>query len=152
MSGKVPGQKTVEVVKVKLTPGKASEAALGLGSCQIRVLVGLMLSAFSAVLLTLAFPPYNLGMLIWVGFIPMLIAQHRVLPERFSSLAGAVTIGGWLGVLLVPIFGGKSAVFLLTPLALGPIVYLVDKNKRTFHTRTGYRWFVLEGVTGWGDW
>lgn len=151
MSGKVANSKTTKAVKMKLTPEKTAEAVPELDGRlnRIRVLIGLALSALSAVLLTLAFPPYNLGLLIWVGFIPMLIAQHRVLPDKLSGLAGAVTIGGWLGVLLVPIFGGKSAVFVLIPLALGAIVYLVDKNKRAFHARTDYRWFVLEGVAGW---
>jgi apolipoprotein N-acyltransferase len=62
-----------------------------------RTTIGLALAISSAALLTLAFPPYNLGLLIWVGFIPMLLAQYRVLPPRLSSLGSAVAIGGWLG-------------------------------------------------------
>ena len=37
-----------------------------------RTLYGLALAAGSALLLTLAFPPYNLGGLVWIGFVPLL--------------------------------------------------------------------------------
>ena len=110
---------------------------------------GLALAALSAALLTFAFPPYNLGFLIWVGFVPMLVAQYRLLPTKFSSLAPAVAIGGWLGVAMVPMFGGKSIFMAAIPLIVGFITLMMDKNKRTFHERTGYRWFVLEGAVGW---
>jgi apolipoprotein N-acyltransferase len=114
-----------------------------------RIALAIGLAILSAVLLTLAFPPHNLGFLIWVGFIPMLIAQYRILPLKISSLASAIAIGGWLGVLLVPMFGGKSLFMAAIPLLAGLLVFLVDKNKRAFHERTSYRWFVVEGVVGW---
>ena len=66
-----------------------------------RIGIGVTLSASSALLLTLAFPPWDLWPLVWVGFIPMLVAQYRILPSRVSSLApgiagsmGAQAIGG----------------------------------------------------------
>jgi len=114
-----------------------------------RTMLGLALAAGSALLLTLAFPPYNLGPLIWIGFVPMLLAQHRVLPSRRSSLAPALAIGGWMGAFLLPVFGGKSLWMSLLPLVIGAIPLLMDRNKRAFHEHTGYRWFVLEGATGW---
>jgi apolipoprotein N-acyltransferase len=114
-----------------------------------RITIGLFLSLISGILLTLAFPPYNLGCFIWIGFIPMLVAQYRLMPSKLSSLASAVAIGGWLGVLLVPMFGGKSFFMAAIPLVTGLLVFFVDKNKRIFHERTGYRWFVFEGAVGW---
>jgi apolipoprotein N-acyltransferase len=111
--------------------------------------IGLTLALTSAALLTLAFPPHNLGLLIWVGFIPMLVAQYRILPAKISSLASAVTIGGWLGVMLVPMFGGKSIFMAAIPLLAGALAFLADKEKRAFHQHTAYRWFITEGVMGW---
>jgi apolipoprotein N-acyltransferase len=111
--------------------------------------VGLLLAVSSAAILTLAFPPYNLGLLIWVAFVPMLLAQYWLLPGHVANLAPAIAIGGWLGVLLVPIFGGGALFALALFLAIGGLVLLVDKNKRPFHEQTGYRWFVLEGAVGW---
>jgi apolipoprotein N-acyltransferase len=114
-----------------------------------RLVLGLALAVASAALLTLAFPPYNLSLIIWVGFIPMLVAQYRVLPAKISSLASAIAIGGWLGGYLVPIFGGTGSFMAWLPLVIGLIILLMDKNKRAFHERSKFRWFVLEGALGW---
>lgn len=114
-----------------------------------RIALGVLLAVISAFLLTLAFPPYNLGWLIWVAFIPMLVAQYRVLPPWLTSLAPAISIGGWLGAFIVPIFGGKSLFMVLFSLRVAVIVLFTNKNKRAFHERTSYRWFVLEGALGW---
>lgn len=112
-------------------------------------ILGLALAVLSAVLLTLAFPPYNLGFLIFIGFIPILVAQYRILPAKLSSLASAIAIGGWLGVVMVPMFGGRSFYMAAIPFIVVLVTLVVDKNKRTFHERTTYRWFVLEGFLGW---
>jgi apolipoprotein N-acyltransferase len=115
----------------------------------IHLLLGLALAALSALLLTLAFPPYNLCLFIWLGFIPMLVAQYRLMPQKLSSLAPAVAIGGWLGGYLIPIFGGTGSYMAWLPPVIGLIILLMDKNKCNFHVRSGFRWFVLEGAVGW---
>jgi apolipoprotein N-acyltransferase len=46
-------------------------------------------------LFILAFPPYDLWLLIWVGLVPMLVAQHRILPRCLSGLATGVSVGGF---------------------------------------------------------
>ena len=56
----------------------------------VRIGIGLALSALSGVLLLLAFPPYGVWPLMWVGFIPLVLAQYRLMPRRWSSLAGLV--------------------------------------------------------------
>jgi len=58
-----------------------------------RVLLGLALSALSAGLLILAFPPFDLWFLVWFSFVPYLVAQHRVMPEKLSSVASAAFNG-----------------------------------------------------------
>jgi apolipoprotein N-acyltransferase len=115
----------------------------------LRVGIGILLSAVSAVLLMLSFPPYNLWPFIWVGFVPMLVAQFRVLPRRVSSLASAVAIGGWLGGYLTPIFAGSGLYITWLPLIIAGISYLADSGVRAFHERTGYRWFVPHGALNW---
>lgn len=113
------------------------------------ILFGVLLSLSSALMLRLAFPPYNLGLLILVGFIPMLIAQYHLLPPNRSSLAPALTISGWLGALLIPAFGGKSLVMVILPLGIFFLVLATDKKKRAFHENSSFRWFVFEGIVGW---
>lgn len=115
----------------------------------LRLGSGMLLSVFSAILLMLSFPPYNLWPLIWVGFVPMLVAQFRVMPRRVSSLASAIAIGGWLGGYLTPIFAGSGLYITWLPLLIAGISYLTDSGVRAFHERTGYRWFVPYGALNW---
>lgn len=115
----------------------------------LRLGVGVLLSTLSAVLLTLSFPPYSLWPLIWVAFIPMLLAQFRVLPPKVSSLASAIAIGGWLGAYLTPIFAGSGLTITWLPLLIAVISYLADSGVRAFHECTGYRWFVPYGALNW---
>lgn len=114
-----------------------------------RTVGSILLSATSAVLLTLAFPPYNLWPLIWIGFVPMLIAQFRLMPPKLSSLASAITVGGWLGGYLVPIFAGSGLYMTWLPLIIGGIILFIDSGVRAFHERTSYRWFVWYGAFTW---
>lgn len=115
----------------------------------LRLLAGLLLSGVSALLLTLAFPPAGFWPLIWVGFLPMLIAQYRVMPPRLSSLASAIAVGGWLGGYLTPIFAGSGLYMTWLPLIIGLITFFADQSLRSFHERTAYRWFVVNGAVNW---
>ncbi len=115
----------------------------------IRTAAGVLLSILSAVLLTLAFPPYGLWPFIWLGFVPMLVAQYRLLPPRISSLASAITVGGWLGGYFLPIFAGSGLPIAWLPLVIAVLTFFTDKGMRAFHDRTGYRWFVAHGALNW---
>ena len=118
-------------------------------STWLRIVIGSLLAAASALLLALAFPPYELWPLIWVGFVPMMVAQFRVLPAKVSSLASAIAIGGWLGGYLTPIFAGSGLYMAWLPLVIAGVSYLADSGVRSFHERTGYRWFVPYGAVNW---
>jgi len=56
-------------------------------------------------MLLLSQPPYGIWPLAFLGFVPALVAQHRILPPRLSSLAQAIAVGAFLGVLIPQIFG-----------------------------------------------
>lgn len=115
----------------------------------LRAGIGILLAICSAILLMLSFPPYGFWPLIWVAFIPMLVAQFRVMPRKISSLASAIAIGGWLGGYLTPIFAGSGLYMTWLPLLIAGISYLADSGVRAFHERTGYRWFVGYGALNW---
>lgn len=116
----------------------------------VRVLAGLTLSALAAALFTLAFPPYDLWPLIWVGLVPMVVAQHRVMPRRLSALAVGVGVGGFFWGYFGGMFSGSRAWFMAwLPLAIGVMATLVNGRDRAFHERTRYRWFVLQGAAVW---
>jgi len=118
-------------------------------SVWLRAGIGVLLAICSAILLTLSFPPYDFWPLIWVAFVPTLVAQFRVMPRQVSSLASAIAIGGWLGGYLTPIFAGSGLYMTWLPLLIAGITYLADSGVRAFHERTGYRWFVLYGALNW---
>jgi apolipoprotein N-acyltransferase len=116
-----------------------------------RIAVGIGVSALTAAMLILAFHPYNVWFLAFFAFVPMLIAQHRILPRKWSGLAPAVGIGGWLFVFLTAMFGGNPAARVIQiVVAVIIIVQLFTApGVRRFHEQTRYRWFVLQGIADW---
>lgn len=115
-----------------------------------RIFLGLALGLLSAVMLIFAFQPYSVWPLAFIAFIPMLIAGQRVLPPRWSGLAGGVGIGVWLIVFLTAIFGMNpmTAIFFGVAILIASINFLTTPGLRAFHERTDFRWFILEGAVG----
>jgi apolipoprotein N-acyltransferase len=116
-----------------------------------RILLGLALAVTSAAMLVLAFPPHHLWPLIWIAFVPLLLAQYRVLPPPWAALAPAVAYGGWMGVYFTQIFGlGRGAWYMQAwPLIVAALAFVMGRGDRPFHERTGYRWFVPQGAVAW---
>lgn len=108
--------------------------------------LGIILSALSGVMLLLSFPPYGLWPLIWVGFVPFIFAQFRLMPFKWSSLAVAVANLIWLGPFLARLFGTEIG-FFFTYLGVWIAIFnlLMSKDSK-FHEVTRYRWLVLSGV------
>jgi apolipoprotein N-acyltransferase len=57
---------------------------------------GFALPALTAVALILASPPHGVWPLVFVAFVPMVVAQNELLPARWSGLGLAVGVGGYL--------------------------------------------------------
>ncbi len=114
-----------------------------------RVVLGVGLAAISAGLLVLAFPPFNLWFLVWLSFVPFLLAQYRIMPPQMASVSSAVFNGLWLWGYLGPVFGGSGNFMAYLPLIVAVISLLFDRGSRRFHARTGFRWFVLQGLVAW---
>lgn len=78
---------------------------------------GLALAISSAVALILSSPATGVWPLVFVAFVPMVVAQNRVLPVRWSGLALTVGFGGYLvWILWDTLLPGQRWVFV--PLAL----------------------------------
>ncbi len=109
----------------------------------LRLVVGVLLSLLSGVMLTMAFAPYNAWPLVFVAFLPLILAHYRIMPATFSSLAPAVMAGVWVYLYFGPSFfpGGIM-------LALPAIVFFInlfsEKSLRSFHEQTHYRWFIFK--------
>ncbi len=115
----------------------------------LRVVIGLALAVLGGLAFVLAFPPYEIWPLALIGYIPVLIAQYRIMPPKFSSLASAVGIAVWLQGYLGPVFAPIGTFMVWLPLIAGGISFLTDNGLRKFHAKTGYRWFVISGISSW---
>lgn len=121
-------------------------------SIKIRIFLGVLLSILSAVLIVLSFAPFNLSFLILISFIPMLISQYLLFPEKISSLAKAITVGGFLFGYLYGLFSGfgpKAWYMKYLPLIIGVFVFFIDKNLRKSDEKTNFKYFILDGVFSW---
>lgn len=116
-----------------------------------RVAGGAGLAASSGVIATLAFPHYELWPLIFVAFIPLAIAQHRVLSVAWSPIAPGVAVGTYFaGQLSAGLADGNVAWFIqLWPLYVMILIALLCWPGRHFHARTGYRWLAISFPLAW---
>ena len=133
----------------EVVPQQGEGAPAGAGDGNLRR--GVALALLTPVLVYLAFPPVGLWPLILVAFVPMLVAQHRVLPARRSWLGPAIGIGGMFGVHLSPglVDGGLPVLAVLWPVLVGLLVAPLFARSRGFHEATGYRWFVVSAPVAW---
>jgi apolipoprotein N-acyltransferase len=131
------------------TPGAATET--GDGRRLARIALGVALGLASGGLATLAFPPFELWPLIFVAFVPMVIAQHRILPRGLGPLAPGAAIGAYYaGQLSAGLSDGGVAWYIqLWPLYVGLLIAGLCWPGRHFHSRTAYRWLVLSFPIAW---
>jgi apolipoprotein N-acyltransferase len=124
-----------------------------------RFVFGLSLSIVSGIVLYLSFPPFDLGYLAWVAFVPVIVAQF-VFANRdwqgklFQALAWATLIGIFLAETFpLGYLRGDPVGFLplVGVLIVGGIIFLLGIPNGTagFHRRTGYRFFLLFPAVGW---
>ena len=111
-----------------------------------RLASGVLLALLSAALLVVIWPTFgNLWWLSLVAFVPMYVAQYRVLPRRWSALAVAIAFGAYYFALFL--HAGSV-------LSLGPIIGIgvgaaivggiIGMFLRPFAERSNYRWFVVQ--------
>jgi apolipoprotein N-acyltransferase len=122
------------------------QAKVAMPATALRFALGIALSALSGVMLLLSFPPYGIWPLMWVGFVPFVFAQHRLMPFKWSSLAVAVANLLWLGPFLARLFGTEIGFFFTYLGVWIAIINLLISKDRNFHQITHYRWLVLCGV------
>lgn len=114
----------------------------------LRLLLGSIMSAASGMLVVLAYPPFELWPLVFIGWIPMVFAAYRVMPERWSSLAAGIGIFTWLQGYLGPVFAGSGLFMEYLPLIAGAISFLTDMGLKRMANQTNNQLLVLQGVLG----
>ena len=137
--------KTDPAVVVDAAAAAPSERGAG------RVLAALGLGLASGVLVTLAYPPFELWPLVFVAFVPMIVGMYRVAPPRWAKAVFGVAIGGFLaGQFSAGLADGEvAAVFQLMPLIFAAIFMVVAWRSRAFHERTAYRWLPITLPLAW---
>lgn len=136
----------VEAAPVAPAVGTGTGSVVGrAGGGTRRVAAGVLLALLTPVLVALANPPFGIWPLVFVAFVPMVVAQHSVLPARLAPLAVAIGIGGSFAVHLSPGLadGDVAIVYQLMPLYVGVIAAAIAWRSRRFQERTSYRWFVV---------
>lgn len=115
----------------------------------LRFALGIALSSISGALLLMSFPPYGIWLLAWVAFVPYLFSQYRLFPRKWSSLAPALALLVWLGPFMARLFGTEfGPVFTFLGVIIALFTYFGNKE-RGFIERSGYRWFIPQGVLNW---
>jgi apolipoprotein N-acyltransferase len=117
----------------------------------VRFGLGAGLALISGVLAALSAPPFGGSFLIFAAFVPMIVAQHRVLPGRWSALAPGIGYGVWFASQLSPGLreARVAAPFQLLPLYAGALVAALSLGTKRFHEETGYRWFAVATPLAW---
>jgi apolipoprotein N-acyltransferase len=111
---------------------------------------GVLLALVTPLLIIAAFR-FGVWPLVWVAFVPMVVAQHRVLPARWSGLGPAIGIGGMFGFHLSPglVDGGLPVLAVVWPALMALLIAPIVWRSRRFHEATAYRWFLLSAPIGW---
>ncbi len=132
---------TDPVLNVATTPSPPPRNSVGM-----RIAAGIGLSIIGGVLLILTFPNQGgIWPLVFVGFIPMYIAQYRVLPRKWSAVPVGITFfAWWLGYALTSASIMSYTFAVIIALVFGVIGGVIGIFQRPFSERTGYRWFVLQ--------
>ena len=121
------------------------------GRPTLRFGLGVLLSLLSAAMLLFAFHPYNQWYLAFFALIPMRLAEYRFFPGKWAGLGSGIGVGVWLAIFLGRMFGfgGPALVIEIVVLVIVLIQVFTIPATRRFHERTAYRWFLVEGITGW---
>ncbi len=116
-----------------------------------QIIIGIALSLMTTAMLILAFPPTNIWPFAFFCLVPMLVAQYRILPQRWAFLAPTLGTALWVFWLVTMLFGFKKETWFiqLVPVLVTLMNYLTTRGTRQFHEQSSYRWFVLHGVFDW---
>ncbi|MDP3971396.1 MAG: nitrilase-related carbon-nitrogen hydrolase, partial [Candidatus Nanopelagicales bacterium] len=137
----------------------ANEAPSGPVTSRKRTLLGLVLSALSGLMLFVMCDGHgSLWPLVIVAFVPMYVAQYRLLSRRMSGLAvGIAFFGYWLslftysGSLATYVGGpvGGALIILVVSIIFSIPMWIFGIFERPFAERTRYKWLIVQLPLFW---
>jgi len=111
-----------------------------------RVALGMALALVGGAGLIASFPPIGAWPLILISFVPISVAQHRVLPARWAGLAPTIGIGSYITYLA---WGGLTASQRWWLVLLIPVLVLTGQFDRRAQWATGLRHLWWSGPVLW---
>ena len=118
-----------------------------------RISAGIALALLSAVMVFIAFPDLGgLYPLLLIAFVPMYVAQYRLLPRRLSAIPMLITASTyWFTVWYVAwdLLPGKGWMLFFVGLFFGAWCAILAIFDRKFSERTSYRWFIVQVPLWW---
>jgi apolipoprotein N-acyltransferase len=127
------------------------EASLSARETPSKVAGGVGVALLTGLLIVLAFDPYGYWPLIFVAFVPMVVAQHRILPASLSGIAPGIGIAClWAHELSGGLAdGGVAWYYQLLPLYIGLLIAGLAWRSRRYQESTRYRWFLISFPAAW---
>jgi apolipoprotein N-acyltransferase len=112
---------------------------------------GIALSLLSGLLAVWSLEDFHIELLAWVAFVPAIVAQHRVLPRRWSGLALGIAVGVLFQGYLGPGLSNAELPWYLYIYGLwvGLLVAAIAWRSRRFQERTNYRFFLVSAPVAW---
>jgi apolipoprotein N-acyltransferase len=80
----------------------------------------------------------------WFGLMPSLVAQYRLFPCKWSSLAIADLV--WLSPFFVANFWSRRAIVFAYLDQIIAVLNIFTRKERIVHAQMHYRWFTLHGI------
>ncbi len=116
-----------------------------------RFWLGIGLSLLSGLLAVWSLEDFHVEFLVFVAFVPAIVAQHRVLPRRWSGLALGIAIGMMFQGYMGPGLSNADLpwYFYIYGVWIALIVAVIAWRGRSFNERTGYRWLVVSAPVAW---
>jgi apolipoprotein N-acyltransferase len=116
-----------------------------------RFAIGIALSALSGLFAVWSLEDFHVELLAWVAFVPAIVAQHRVLPKRWSGLALGIAVGMLFQGYMGPGLSNADLpwYFYTYGLWIGLLVAIVAWRSRGFQDRTSYRFFLISAPVAW---
>ena len=118
-----------------------------------KLIWGLVLSVLSGVLVYVSFPDRGgLYPLLLVAFVPMYVAQYRLMPRRWSAIpmlivASVYWFSVWVGAW--DLLSGMTYLTYVIALVWGVLYAVIAIFDRKFSERTAYRWFIVQVPLWW---
>ncbi|MGD1011176.1 MAG: nitrilase-related carbon-nitrogen hydrolase [Acidimicrobiales bacterium] len=114
----------------------------------ILVIVAILCGFLSGWILTWSLPPYGIWPLVFIGFIPMIIAQYRLVPRNWCWIPMAAMVLTYVHFAYAFQEFSAGNALLLTVVAAVIVAPFAVLDRR-ISERTNFRWFVLQMPVVW---